>query len=275
MALNFLQQTYIQIPDKIKKIHHCRSTMGEWVHQSMGNMSLEEALGVFERMQALPQMDTKEIQATYEKEAGNLWFKRGDYDKSIARYTEGMSLDPNNAMLPANRAMALLKKRRYAEAEADCTLALSIDSTYVKAYQRRASARTGQGKYDLAIGDYEQILKLEPSNKAAQNEKRKLVEKLKSVHKEVKSLKKQKDVEDKDGANISSEARGPTGDEDRRGTVCANPGCSTPRPELRLHRCSRCLQASFCSQSCLVQHWPVHSRACREHRPVNSLSEVD
>ena len=253
--------------------------MGEWVHQSMGNMSLEEALEVFERMQELkstdPQMDTKKIQAVYEKEAGNLWFKRGDYDKAIARYTEGMSLDPSNAMLPANRAMALLKKRRYAEAEADCTLALSIDSTYVKAYQRRASARTGLGKYDLAIGDYEQILKLEPRNKVARNEKI-LVENLKVVHDdEVKSLKKQKDVEDKDGANISSEAQGPTEDEDRSGTVCGNPGCATPRPELRLHRCSRCLQASFCSQACLAQHWPVHSRTCREHRPVNSLSEVD
>ena len=102
----------------------------------MGNMSLEEALEVFERMQALPQMDTNKIQAMYEKEAGNLWFKRGDYDKSIARYTEGMSLDPNNAMLPANRAMALLKKYQYAKAETDCTLALSIDSTYVKVEAR-------------------------------------------------------------------------------------------------------------------------------------------
>ena len=53
---------------------------------------------------------------------------------------------------------------------------------FLQAYQRRASARTGLGKYDLAIGDYEQILKHEPSNKAAQNEKTKLVEKLKAVN---------------------------------------------------------------------------------------------
>ena len=43
-----------------------------------------------------------------------------------------MTLDPSNAMLPANRAMALLKKYQYADAETDCTLALSIDNTYVK-----------------------------------------------------------------------------------------------------------------------------------------------
>ena len=44
----------------------------------------------------------------------------------------GMQLDPSNCVLPANRAMALLKKSQYGAAEADCTLALSIDPTYVK-----------------------------------------------------------------------------------------------------------------------------------------------
>ena len=44
----------------------------------------------------------------------------------------GMQLDPTNCVLPANRAMALLKKSQYGAAEADCTLALSIDPTYIK-----------------------------------------------------------------------------------------------------------------------------------------------
>merc|ERR1719308_265934 len=88
------------------------------------------------------------VEAVSEKDRGNDWFKKGDYDKAIEKYTKGMSLDPSNAMLPANRAMALLKKYQYGAAETDCTLALSIDNTYVKAYQRRASARTGLGKYE-------------------------------------------------------------------------------------------------------------------------------
>ena len=46
----------------------------------------------------------------------------------------GMQLDPSNCVLPANRAMALLKKSQYGAAEADCTLALSIDPTYVEVY---------------------------------------------------------------------------------------------------------------------------------------------
>jgi len=125
--------------------------------------------------------ERKKIEAIAEKDRGNEWFKKGDYDKAIEKYTKGMSLDPRNAMLPANRAMALLKKYQYGAAETDCTLALSIDNTYVKAYQRRASARTGLGKYDLAIEDYNQVLKFEPNNKAAFNEKNKLLDKIKNI----------------------------------------------------------------------------------------------
>merc|ERR1719317_792823 len=94
-------------------------------------------------------------------------------------YYEGMTLDPLNAVLPANRAMALLKKGQFAAAETDCTLALSIDNTYIKAFQRRASARTGLDKLNLAIQDYDEVLKLEPKNKAAQTEKAKILEKMK------------------------------------------------------------------------------------------------
>jgi len=118
------------------------------------------------------------VEAVSEKDRGNDWFKKGNYDKAIERYTRGMTLDPLNAVLPANRAMALLKKGQFAAAETDCTLALSIDNTYIKAFQRRASARTGLGKLDLAIQDYDEVLKLEPKNKSAQAEKAKIVEKL-------------------------------------------------------------------------------------------------
>jgi len=118
------------------------------------------------------------VEAVAEKERGNDWFKKGNYDKAIERYTRGMTLDPLNAVLPANRAMALLKKGQFAAAETDCTLALSIDNTYIKAFQRRASARTGLDKYELAIQDYEEVLRLEPKNKAAQAEKDKIVEKI-------------------------------------------------------------------------------------------------
>ena len=66
--------------------------------------------------------------------------------------------------------MALLKKGRHKEAEADCTLAVSLDPTYVKAYQRRATARASLKDFAGAVKDFEKVLTLEPSNKQAKAE---------------------------------------------------------------------------------------------------------
>jgi len=109
-------------------------------------------------------------EASAEKERGNDHFKNGRYDQAIESYSRGMKCDPSNAMLPANRAMALLKKGRHREAEADCTLALSLDPTYVKAYQRRATARASLKLYQQAVKDFKKVLELEPNNKAAKTE---------------------------------------------------------------------------------------------------------
>merc|ERR1719228_1678154 len=118
-------------------------------------------------------------EAIAEKERGNQFFKAGKWDQAIEKYTAGMGCDPTNAMLPANRAMALLKKEQYGAAERDASMAIDLDKTYVKAYQRRASAKIGLGKIEDAIKDYDEVLKLEPLNKAAKVEKEKLLEVLK------------------------------------------------------------------------------------------------
>lgn len=61
-------------------------------------------------------------------------FQKGDYASSIDCYTRGMQMDPSNPILPANRAMALLKQGMAAAAEADCTIALrynTLEETFV------------------------------------------------------------------------------------------------------------------------------------------------
>ena len=45
---------------------------------------------------------------------GNDLFKEGKFEAAIEHYSAGMELDPHNAMLPANRAMALIKVERLA-----------------------------------------------------------------------------------------------------------------------------------------------------------------
>ena len=81
-----------------------------------------------------------------------------------------MQCDPKNAILPANRAMAYLKTESWRRAAADCSLALSLDDGYVKAYQRRATARKNLKDYAKALEDLNHVLLLEPNNKQTKSE---------------------------------------------------------------------------------------------------------
>ncbi|XP_054707588.1 RNA polymerase II-associated protein 3-like [Uloborus diversus] len=120
------------------------------------------------------EVNKKKQLAILNKDKGNDFFKKGNYDSAINCYTTGMQLDPENPLLSANRAMAFIKKEQFQAAENDCTLCLSIDPTYVKAYLRRGTARSKLGKHSLAKVDFAKVLELEPENKQAQAELEKL-----------------------------------------------------------------------------------------------------
>ncbi|XP_066014774.1 RNA polymerase II-associated protein 3 isoform X2 [Pocillopora verrucosa] len=115
--------------------------------------------------------------ALLEKDKGNALFKEGKYEAAINCYTTGIQFDPTNAVLPANRAMCLLKLKRYGAAEADCSQALSLDASYTKAYLRRGAARFQLGRVKEAEADYKDVLRLEPSNKQAQEELKNIAKK--------------------------------------------------------------------------------------------------
>ncbi|KAF9294353.1 RNA polymerase II-associated protein 3 [Linnemannia elongata] len=112
--------------------------------------------------------------ANAEKEKGNELFKKGLYVKAIEHYSASIALDPSNSVLPINRAMALLKLERFAEAERDCTLGLKLDSKNVKALWRRGIARRSLGRVDEAKKDFETALTIDPINKAVKEELAKL-----------------------------------------------------------------------------------------------------
>lgn len=117
-------------------------------------------------------------QAIVQKDLGNAYFKEGKYEAAIECYTQGITADSTNALLPANRAMAYLKIQKYMEAEEDCTQALALDTTYGKAYARRGTARVMLGKLKEAKEDFEMVLKLEPGNKQAASELAKISQEL-------------------------------------------------------------------------------------------------
>lgn len=118
--------------------------------------------------------------ALSEKEKGNALFKEGKYDDAIECYTRGMSADPYNPILPTNRASCFYRLKKFSVAESDCNLAVALDSNYFKAFARRGAARVALEKYDLALEDYETVLKLDPGNPDAQTEVKKVKEVLAS-----------------------------------------------------------------------------------------------
>ncbi|KAB7506306.1 RNA polymerase II-associated protein 3 [Armadillidium nasatum] len=108
------------------------------------------------------------------KEEGNKLYAQGKYSDAVGKYTQGIGLDSSNKLLPANRAMALIKLGKFKAAEKDCSKALALDPCYIKAYLRRATARMKTSNIPGAIKDYEMALELEPWNKTTRKELEKL-----------------------------------------------------------------------------------------------------
>jgi len=106
------------------------------------------------------------------KKAGADAYRAGDSDTAIERWSHCLTLDPNNKMINSrlycNRATALATKKSpdHAAAIKDCDKAIYMDTSYQKAYLRRADcymALNGddeKGEITKAIEDYEKVAEL-------------------------------------------------------------------------------------------------------------------
>ena len=114
-------------------------------------------------------MDPPKLPGDEEKVKGNQAYAAGKYDQAIHWYTKALEKKTLPVYL-ANRALVYLKMGQMEDVEKDCTEALKLDNKYVKAYLRRAKARMILGSFLEAALDYEEALKLEPSNREARDE---------------------------------------------------------------------------------------------------------
>lgn len=69
-----------------------------------------------------------------------------------------------------NISLCHLKLNQYFEAKAHATDAIKMDENNEKAYFRRGQALLQLGEPQLAIKDFNEVLRLEPNNKAAQTQ---------------------------------------------------------------------------------------------------------
>ena len=101
------------------------------------------------------------------KNKGNEAFKNKDWPSAIDFYTKAIELNGNEPSFYTNRAQANIKLEAYGYAIADATTALKIDSSFVKAYYRRAVANTAILRHSDAISDWKVVVRRNPSDKVA------------------------------------------------------------------------------------------------------------
>ncbi|KAI1230304.1 hypothetical protein IHE44_0010270 [Lamprotornis superbus] len=122
------------------------------------------------------------------KEDGNKAFKKGNYKLAYELYTEALGIDPNNiktnAKLYCNRGTVNSKLRKLEEAIDDCTNAVKLDDTYIKAYLRRAQCYMDTEQYEDAVRDYEKVYQTEKTKEHKQLLKNAQVELKKSKRKD-------------------------------------------------------------------------------------------
>jgi tetratricopeptide (TPR) repeat protein len=121
-----------------------------------------------EAVEATSQPGTTAVaEATALKDRGNKFYQAGYYNAAVFCYAHSIDLQPTS-LAYANRAMARLKLGQPAEAEKDCTAALQLDSSNIKALHRRGTARRQLGRLLEAAVDFEEALRLQPGHATVQ-----------------------------------------------------------------------------------------------------------
>ncbi|KAK7502539.1 hypothetical protein BaRGS_00006118 [Batillaria attramentaria] len=127
----------------------------------------------------------KRTAATHHKERGAQLFKDGRVEAAFVRFRQATQLllsvpaqdlaDDDEATIGAyqillcqcylNLAACQIKTGHHRHVITNCTSALELDPSNVKAHYRRATAHVGLGDYDSARGDLEKGLNKEPCNR--------------------------------------------------------------------------------------------------------------
>nr|CAD7445194.1 unnamed protein product [Timema bartmani] len=129
-----------------------------------------------ERKNPLPKLDgstdylsslEKIHHANQFKVKGNEFYNTKEYDKALEQYTASIDILPTVTCYN-NRAITLLKLKRYSDVIADCNYVLEQDADNMKGYFRRGVAYQHKNSFLNARDDFARVLQLDPNYKPAQ-----------------------------------------------------------------------------------------------------------
>merc|ERR1719253_2323383 len=121
------------------------------------------------------------------RERGNQCMKEGDYIAAIENYDEGLEYRRDNKAIWTNKALAEIKVFRWHDAVASCNKVIEYAEIFeegftksrdacFKAFMRRAAALWALQKWDEALEDLDDALKLFPKDKEARDLHKKTLE---------------------------------------------------------------------------------------------------
>lgn len=162
-------------------------------------------LTAFEKAKESWEMNTQEKleQSVIVKEKGTQYFKEGKYKQASVQYKRIVSWLENESALQEedekkatslrlaahlNLAMCYLKIQEPSPALGNCDKALKLDSTNEKALFRRGEALFAMKEFEGAKDDFQKVIQLYPSNKAAKSQVALCQKRLKEQHEKDKRI---------------------------------------------------------------------------------------
>ncbi|XAR58509.1 hypothetical protein NMG60_11013935 [Bertholletia excelsa] len=102
---------------------------------------------------------------------GNRLFADRKYEEALSQYDHALQVAPDvpssveiRSICHANRAICFLKLEKYQDTIKECTKALELNPSYLKALLRRGEAYEKLEHFEEAIADMKKILELDPSD---------------------------------------------------------------------------------------------------------------
>ncbi len=133
--------------------------------EQMQKDSLQQAEATFrEALEVDPLMKSNALLYQY---IGNIQERRGEYQRALESYNQGLAISGTTISLLLNRASLYMHLDNTGRAMADYTEVLNLEPNQTEALFFRAYLYSQRRDYKLSRADYERLIKLEPLNEKA------------------------------------------------------------------------------------------------------------